>query len=673
MSAVESVIKWSKSLPPWQADVVRRLLTKNEFSKKDEDEIFLMIKDEFQLEKNIKAIKPKFPDLKEVSGGIRTNDPEIKLKQIKCLKGINAIPDGSEINFPEAGMSIIYGDNASGKSGYARVLKKACKARDVSEPIFSNVFKEYENEPAKASFKISTNDKLEKDIKWQDNQEESNELSSISVFDSKCARIIIDNKNQAHYLPYGTHVFKELAEIIQTLYKRIDDEKPIPQKPVIEELERDARAGIFFESLSESTTKDEIIENCKLTDEEKSKIRKLAKDILNAESNDPLKQANKLEKYNEKLRTLSKYILGIRGTISREKIFEINELLKSQTAAENAVKEASKLSLANEPLKGAGTNTWQILYRAAKEFSFKYAYPKKEFPFLEEKSRCVLCMQELSNDAKDRFKRFKKFMEDKTQEELVDVKTKLSKILEPLNNIQFYNKELIEERLQDFNEFKEDLKDKIIGYLVHLEQRVKDIKGSFAKNEPFEFVSILESPKRDIYETYKTITDKIKKLKESAKPEVISNLKKEKKELDSKKLLSMQESNLRKYAEDLKRLKKYEDCLSTLNTRKITTEGKKIISKTLSPQLKEALEEELKAFGGISIPIFFKISGEYGTTEHQLHLNGKLFPKKFSLSQILSEGEQKVIAISGFLAELNTSIVKNPIVLDDPVCSLDHK
>ena len=57
MSAVESVIKWSKSLPPWQADVVRRLLTKNEFSKKDEDEIFLMIKDEFQLEKSIKAIK----------------------------------------------------------------------------------------------------------------------------------------------------------------------------------------------------------------------------------------------------------------------------------------------------------------------------------------------------------------------------------------------------------------------------------------------------------------------------------------------------------------------------------------------------------------------------------------------------------------------------------------
>lgn len=44
-----------------------------------------------------------------------------------------------------------------------------------------------------------------------------------------------------------------------------------------------------------------------------------------------------------------------------------------------------------------------------------------------------------------------------------------------------------------------------------------------------------------------------------------------------------------------------------------------------------------------------------------------------NLTDVLSEGEQKVVAIAGFLAELALSDSNGPIVLDDPVCSLDHR
>lgn len=39
---------------------------------------------------------------------------------------------------------------------------------------------------------------------------------------------------------------------------------------------------------------------------------------------------------------------------------------------------------------------------------------------------------------------------------------------------------------------------------------------------------------------------------------------------------------------------------------------------------------------------------------------------------MLSEGEQRVVAIASFLAELEPSAHLNGIVFDDPVCSLDH-
>ena len=53
-------------------------------------------------------------------------------------------------------------------------------------------------------------------------------------------------------------------------------------------------------------------------------------------------------------------------------------------------------------------------------------------------------------------------------------------------------------------------------------------------------------------------------------------------------------------------------------------------------------------------------------------LEGANMPGRARTSEILSEGETRVIAIAGFLAELQLAPHANAIVLDDPVSSLDH-
>ena len=47
--------------------------------------------------------------------------------------------------------------------------------------------------------------------------------------------------------------------------------------------------------------------------------------------------------------------------------------------------------------------------------------------------------------------------------------------------------------------------------------------------------------------------------------------------------------------------------------------------------------------------------------------------KQGKLTSILSEGEQKAVALSLFLAEIKILKQNNPIIVDDPVNSLDHK
>lgn len=58
---------------------------------------------------------------------------------LRDLTGVNALAPSQQLTFGDAGITIIYGHNASGKSGYARVIKTAVGAR-VREDVLGDVF-----------------------------------------------------------------------------------------------------------------------------------------------------------------------------------------------------------------------------------------------------------------------------------------------------------------------------------------------------------------------------------------------------------------------------------------------------------------------------------------------------------------------------------------------------
>lgn len=85
------------------------------------------------------------------------------------------------------------------------------------------------------------------------------------------------------------------------------------------------------------------------------------------------------------------------------------------------------------------------------------------------------------------------------------------------------------------------------------------------------------------------------------------------------------------------------------------------------------MKAELIGMGAEKIPISFSSMGGGGAqAKHRLQISAT-GAEKFKIASILSEGEQRVIALAGFFAELTLEPNKNPIVFDDPVTSLDHK
>jgi hypothetical protein len=225
MSALGLIIQWAKDdLYDWQQDAVRRLLTQDSLSEEDKDEIFTMLKERKGIIDSQNRAKGPRPIEKGDVSGAPSQKIKITLKSINNLRNVNAIPDGSGLPFGHQGLSVIYGENATGKSGYARVLKRACKARDIEEKLLPNVFDpKGAAGPAAAAFKLSINDGPDMEVPWQDGKnEEEGILSNICVFDSKCARAIIDENNETTYLPYGAAIFPELVDLMEKIREKVD-------------------------------------------------------------------------------------------------------------------------------------------------------------------------------------------------------------------------------------------------------------------------------------------------------------------------------------------------------------------------------------------------------------------------------------------------------------------
>lgn len=58
---------------------------------------------------------------------------------IKDVLAVNQLAPDQTLSFAAKGITVVYGDNGAGKSGYARLLKRACRARH-SEVILPNVY-----------------------------------------------------------------------------------------------------------------------------------------------------------------------------------------------------------------------------------------------------------------------------------------------------------------------------------------------------------------------------------------------------------------------------------------------------------------------------------------------------------------------------------------------------
>ncbi|CAJ3616710.1 SMC domain-containing protein [Burkholderia pseudomallei] len=110
-------------------------------------------------------------------------------------------------------------------------------------------------------------------------------------------------------------------------------------------------------------------------------------------------------------------------------------------------------------------------------------------------------------------------------------------------------------------------------------------------------------------------------------------------------------------------------CAAATATTSISRKSTDLTNNMATQEVADALNTELQALGVYEIKIAMKPSSARAKTTFKLVLENEA---GVSPGDVLSEGEQRAIAIASFLAEVKLGKGHGGVIFDDPVSSLDH-
>ena len=238
MALEELIIAWSNDRPAWQREVMRRVATGDMFSAKDFDQLVEEIVTGKQLPDVIFGLE-QFPHT-------TPGDLPVRLVSIQKPEHVNALESINPLTCSPDGLTIIYGDNASGKSGYARLLKRIARARHQEE-VLSDVFRDTSiAKPTAVIIARIGEDDLQ--INWPETSQ--HELQRMLFYDAACGNAYIVTESEFPYRPSALYVMDGLIEACINVRERIDEillenGKRATIMPAVPEDVSDTEAGKF--------------------------------------------------------------------------------------------------------------------------------------------------------------------------------------------------------------------------------------------------------------------------------------------------------------------------------------------------------------------------------------------------------------------------------------------
>lgn len=660
----------SKTLTPWQNEILRRVFKKGELSQTDKEEILRSALVYYELEKG-----PGAPASLMLTSGDLPSSPspghQIKLKKVFNLKNVNALKSDEHLEIGDQ-LTIIYGENATGKSGYARVMKKAFRARAV-EKILPNVrAKPMASGPASATFEIEENGAVRHEA-WTDSGEPIECLGRFAVFDSKCGRVYLTDDSQLSFLPYGFDILESLAKATDEIKAELQrlGQQAAPKADALKLLIDHTVVGSFIAALAAASEEKEIESKAVWTDSDTSLLATKETELAQLKLNNPQAVRDNLANVKKNLEKVRGEISEVANAISTSRAEAIKNKHDDLTKYEEAVEAANKIAFADIDLAGVGTPVWRELIRAAAKYSMEVAYPGQPFPATEEGAKCVLCQQALAEKAHDRLKRFWEFIQNEISTKRDQAKKALVLESEALMILPREIPQVLEALMEPLHTYGSKVPEEIECYFPLAAKRIESLDNALAKSNWDSLAPEPISPSASCDLEIKSIDERLATLADDGKTgEQIKSLSKEIDELKARRRLKDGLPVVLDHVRSLKRSKALSDAAAKISTNALTKTAKELHKKLVTDEFRNGVQDRLAYIGLISVKAGVNEKPQKGKVLHKITV---MDAPTVGPEEVFSEGERTAVALACFVAELTANKDNCAIILDDPVSSLEHR
>ena len=143
----------------------------------------------------------------------------LTLLHVDSVENVNALTSGQKISF-NTGLTVVFGRNGSGKSGYVRILKRVARVR-AAENVLPNVASGKPSgatQRARISYRQGTTDSH---IDWT-GEEGVHPLTRLDVFDARAIALHVDEDLTYVYTPSDLALFRFVHDAIESVRGQLD-------------------------------------------------------------------------------------------------------------------------------------------------------------------------------------------------------------------------------------------------------------------------------------------------------------------------------------------------------------------------------------------------------------------------------------------------------------------
>jgi AAA domain len=653
----EILVDWANRQDGWARRLAGEVL---QAGRAASNEFLMQLYEDFKLEKGLDQGEVSDVPPLLLGDGQSTTDDELLVTRLREVSGVNALVEDADIRF-NRGLTVLYGENGAGKTGYVRVLKRVAGVR-TAELILANVHVGGPQKPASALIDYKLGETAQS-LRW-DNEEGLPPFTRVSVFDHRAAALHVDDELNYVFTPADLALFSHVAHGIRAVQDKAAAEVVALSSagnPFLSRFQRGTTAYPIIESLSAATDLTELDALAALPDAADATRERLQEEIAALKGNT---LDERLVAARQGLQSLTR-LSGVLGKVAEfnRDAYEVARSARNRLQAEYRRVRAELFGPGELP--GDADDEWQQFVASAEEYREHLGL--EHYPSAGE--RCLYCRQQLDEASRTLIEKYRTFLDDSLARQLSDAQRELAGralrvvVADAETSAEYVRMLAATEPPPQWVEACTSVLD-ALPRVIEASAAGREITADSIPHGVPQLQATIDATSSELQGRISA-----SERQRADRDAELAKRQRELIELEARTEVKRQLPAIRQYVGNAKRAQKldqYVHRISNATLRSLTDASKVASEELVNRNFERLFDEERETLRGPQVKLEFY--GRSGKAERRKSIANKHRP-----STILSEGECKVLALADFLAECRLRDSRAPIIFDDPVTSLDYR